>query len=239
MGDAGGWPIATLGSMLQEIRRALRRLRNDPLYSLTVLGVLGLTTGAAVALFTVVDRTLLQPLPYAEPERVTLVLRQSLRDGARGPFSPADFLDMRERVRSFEQMAACESWSPVLTGAGQAERLTGLRATGELFAMLGVPPLLGRTPGVADDEPGAGPVVLISYGLWQRLFAADPPIPSTTFRVGAGRRREFGKTFGTVIEQPEFLTTSRSKLAIGPPLLHYFIALARRAQRTVKVRVFD
>ncbi len=89
--------------------------------------------------------------------------------------SPANFLDWREQNTVFEGMAAMAQQSFNLTGAGEPERFDGRRVSANLFSLLGVEPLLGRTFRPEEDQPGTR-VVILSYGVWQRRFGADPSI---------------------------------------------------------------
>ena len=117
---------------------------------------------------------LLAPLPYEKPEELVFVQTQSLRTGSIGPLTPGDYLDIRDQARTLALAAAAEAWSPVRSGDSAAERITGLRVSGDLFSLLGVDPEIGRAIEPADDQPGAAKVVVISQRLWRRLYGGEP-----------------------------------------------------------------
>lgn len=134
---------------------------------------LALGIGATTAIFTVVDSVLLRPLPYTDPERLVVALHGS---AANGPVSPADYLDYRRSARSFERLSAAQAWGATLGGGERPERVNGLQVSADMFDLLGVPPLAGRTFVQGEDEPGRDRVVILTHGLWQRRFGADSSI---------------------------------------------------------------
>lgn len=169
--------------MIQALRLAVRRLFRAPLYTVSVCGVLALAGAALTASGVVAYGVLFAPLPYAEPDEIVFVERQSLRTGSPENFTPADFLDVRERAESLAGVAAVEAWSPVASGDGAAERLKGVRVTGDLFQVLGRQASLGRVLEPADDRPEAAPTVVVSHRLWQRLFGGEASAVSREIRL--------------------------------------------------------
>jgi predicted permease len=163
---------------MTDLRLALRSLLRRPLFTVTALVTLALGIAADTAIFGVVDAVLLRPLAYADPGRLVVVLH----DGSH-PVAPANFLDWRRESRSFARMGAAEMWGPSLTGDGDAEKLSGLHVTGDVFPLLGVPALLGRSIRPGDDQPGADRAVVLSYDLWQRRFAGDRAVVGRTLRL--------------------------------------------------------
>ena len=155
----------------RDLAYATRSLRNAPAFSIAAAVALALGIGATTAILSVVNAVLLQPLPYADADRLVVVLH----DG-RNPVSPGNFADWRAQTRSFTDVAAAEYWTPDLTGDDNPEQITGLRVSPGMMRLLGVPPMLGRA--FTDDEGRAGNehVVVISYGLWQRRFSSDGAI---------------------------------------------------------------
>ena len=163
--------------MIQVFRIAFRRLSRAPMFALSVCAALGLTSAALMVACVVAYAVLLSPLPYSEPAELVFVQQQSLRTGNLGPFSAADYLDVRAQSTTLASAAAAEAWSPVWTGDGAAaERLTGLRVSGDLFATLGVPAEYGRTIEPDDDRVDAQRVAVISHRLWQRLLGGQPAL---------------------------------------------------------------
>jgi putative ABC transport system permease protein len=168
----------------QDLRFGLRTLRRNPRFAAVAVLALALGIGANTAIFSVVYGVLLRALPYEQPDRLVVALRQSMRDGGPGmPVAPANFYDWREQARSFDQMTAAEMWGPTLTGQDVPEKLNGLRASANLFELLGVEPILGRGFLPEDERPESERVVVLSYGLWQRRFGGRADILGLTLRL--------------------------------------------------------
>ena len=160
---------------IQDLRVALRMLNKSPAFVVTALLTLALGIGANTALFSVVHAVLLRPLPFAEPERLYWVWsRHTSTD--RYPFQVPEFCDYRDQTRTLQAVAGFATWNGNLTGDGEAQRLQGLRVSGNFHELLGVGALLGRTLRARDDTPGQEKVAVLSYGLWQRRFGGDPAI---------------------------------------------------------------
>ena len=165
---------ALLESILQDVRFGLRTLRRSPGFAIAAVLALALGIGANAAIFSVVNAVLLRPLPYNDPDKLVVVLH-----GA-GPVAPANFLDWKAQSHSFTDMAAAEFWTANFTDSGQPEKLMALRVTPNMFPLLGVAPALGRV--ISQNTPDA-PELVISYGLWQRRFGADPAVLGRTMRL--------------------------------------------------------
>ncbi|HET9984370.1 MAG TPA: ABC transporter permease [Longimicrobiales bacterium] len=161
-------------TLLHELRVAARRLRRAPGFTVIVVLTLALGIGANTAIFSVVNSLLLKPLPYPEPARLATIEHHypGLND-LHAPVSAAGFRKYRDDTRSFESVAVETGWGPALTGYGEPQRLRGARVSGLWFRTYGVAPALGRAITPADDEPGANQVVVLSDGLWRRVFGAD------------------------------------------------------------------
>jgi predicted permease len=165
-----------------DVKFALRALRHAPAFSLTVIFVAATGIGATTAAFSLADHVLIRPLPFRDAERLVKLWQRST-PGGRLQLSPGHFRDWRDRATSFEQMAAFDPHFANLVGAGAPVRLDGARVSGELFALLGVPPLIGRAIGPDDDREEAAGTVMISERLWRTRFAADPRAIGTTVRL--------------------------------------------------------
>jgi putative ABC transport system permease protein len=186
-------------SMFDDLRRdlrfAARGLLRSPGFAAVAVLAIALGIGANSAIFSVVNAVLLRPLPYRDPGRLVTVLHdgEGLPPAIKrqGPASPADFLDWKAQNHVFERMAAAQagagnaSLSVTLLGRGIPEELPVMSVTAELFSLLGVPALLGRTFAAGDDQPGVPRGVVLGYGLWQRRFAADPAVVGQTITLGA------------------------------------------------------
>lgn len=161
--------------MFQDLRYGMRMLLKKPGFTLIAVVTLALGIGANAAIFSVVNSVLLRPLPYAEPDRLVFI-----SDSAPGFGIPkfglmeAEFLRLREEVRSLERVALYTSTTLTLTGAGEPERVSSGTASGDFFAVLGVPLPLGRTFKLEEEPKGGSSVVILSHGFWQRKFAANP-----------------------------------------------------------------
>jgi predicted permease len=160
--------------MLRALRLAARRLWRAPLYSLSVVAVLALAGAALTATGVIAYGILVAPLPYEAPGELAFLQRQSIRTGGNLNFTPADFLDVAREARTLEPVAAAGAWSPVITGMDAAERLRGLRVSGELFPLLGRRAIFGRILEPSDDSPEAAPAAVISSRLYKRMFGGDP-----------------------------------------------------------------
>jgi putative ABC transport system permease protein len=140
---------------------------------------LGLGIGANTAIFTIVDAALLRGLPYQDPERLVQVWEtRRLGEIKQMDASYPDYLDWGQPAEIIEGICGYTGWdgSFTLTGRAEPERIEGARVTASFFSVLGVAPILGRSFLPNEDKPGAAPTVIISHGLWQRRFGADPNI---------------------------------------------------------------
>ena len=161
-------------AMMQDIRYALRQLYKAPGFTVVAVLTLALAIGANTALFSIVSGVLLNRLPYPQPERL-VTLSESKPNFDYGSISYLNFRDWQKENRSFSSMAIYRSYAFSLTGSGEPVQVSGEFVSSELFPLLGVKPQIGRSFVPGEDEVGAGPVALISAGLWQRKFnsAAD------------------------------------------------------------------
>ena len=162
---------------LQDLRYALRMLRNNSGVTLVMAASLAIGIGANSAIFSVVDALLLRPLPYPQPDRLAAVWLHSpgigiLRDWP----SPGQYIDVQNENHSFELMALAKSRSVTLTGREQPERIDGMQTQSSLLGMLGAKPLLGRLLLPEEDQPGKPAVAILTERLWKRLFNSDPAI---------------------------------------------------------------
>jgi putative ABC transport system permease protein len=172
--------------VLHEVAYAVRSLVKRPGFSAIAAATLALGIGANSAVFSVVDAVLLRPLPYPDAGRLVRVRGMSLRSGEWENLSPLDFLDLRERTRGLEKLAAYNNYADAtLTGAGEPERVAGTRVTADFFGVLRVSPRIGRDFTAADDTPSASRVAILSDGFWQRRFGADPAIVGRIVRLNA------------------------------------------------------
>jgi putative ABC transport system permease protein len=176
-------PLRWARDAAQDARYAIRALWRTPRFTIAALLTVVLGVGANATIFSTLNPLLFKPLPYREPDRIVNVFRTSPQS-ERWPFSAGNYFDQRERNTSFEQLTALTWQDTSLAEPGQpAERLFSIRATGNYFALFGVPPLVGRAFSDADDRDGAPPVVVLSYGFWRRRFAGDSRIVGRVLRL--------------------------------------------------------
>ncbi len=183
-----------LDHWLQDIRYALRTLRGTPGFTAVAITILALGIGANTAIFSLVSAMMLRPLPFEAPERLVMIWENAAAVGGPSRFEPslADAADWRERSHSFDGLAIYATMTYNLTGTGEPERLVGQRSTWNLFSILGLQPVLGRTFAADDEGPDAEPVAVISTTLWQRRFGADPALIGHTITLDGLERTVIG-----------------------------------------------
>jgi putative ABC transport system permease protein len=161
----------------QDLRYAARVLRNRPGFTLVAVLTLSLGIGANTAIFSVVNAVVLKPLPFPNPEQIVLV-----RDDLSGRqlqdigMSVDELRDFQERSGVFDQISAVWPVDANLTGSDRPERIELLAVSPNYFSLLGANAQLGRVFGPEDKAEGFAEGVVISDGLWHRLFAADPNV---------------------------------------------------------------
>jgi putative ABC transport system permease protein len=159
-------------TIIQDIRHSLRLFRKKPTFTAVVLLTISIGVGANIAIFSIVRSVLIRPLPYKEPDRIVTLWENIPHLGLnRSLVSFPDFLDWRERSRSFEYISGY-GWNPyTLTNGGEPEQVRGVLVASNFFQVFGVEAHLGRTFLPAEERE---PVVVLSYELWQRRFGSNP-----------------------------------------------------------------
>jgi putative ABC transport system permease protein len=162
-----------MNGWFRDVRYALRQLRKSPGFTSAAVLMLALGIGANTAIFSMVNAVLLRPLPYQEADRLVMVWEQNPHRGwFENVVSAANFLDWKKQNDVFTDMAAFESNFFNLSGGNKPEEIAGERVTTNLFSVLGVRPLRGRSFLPEEEKRGASAVIL-SYGLWQQNFGGD------------------------------------------------------------------
>ena len=171
------WAFAPrMSSLVQDLRYAARTLRRSRGFAFVVVLTLGLGIGANTALFSIINAALIRPLGYAAADRLVSVHEGfSQRNIDRFPFSALDFDDLQRYQQSFERVAAYRNVPFELSSGGNPERIEAAKVSAELFRTLGIGPAVGRSFSTAEDRPGVN-VAILSWGLWQRRYTADPSI---------------------------------------------------------------
>ena len=173
-----------MNTLLNDLRYATRMLQKQPGFTIVAVVTLALGIGANTAIFSLVNSILLRPLPYREPDRLVHLIQSSPKlDLATWGVSQADFAAYREQNHTLESVALFNSGGTNLTGVGEPERLAVTNSTADFFKVLGVSPILGRAFDQGEDSAGRNGVCVISYGLWQRRFGADPNIVGRTLSL--------------------------------------------------------
>jgi putative ABC transport system permease protein len=161
--------------MLNDLRYALRQLIKAPGFTAVAILTLALGIGACTAIFSVVNTVLLRPLNYPQPDRIVSIRETNLPQFPVFSVSPPNYLDWEKQTKSYEYLAAYTGADLNLTGDGEPQQLSGLKATAHYFDVYGVKPILGRMWLPEEDAQGKDHVVVLSYHFWQRVFgsAAD------------------------------------------------------------------
>ena len=185
-------------SFWQDVRHGLRVLAKNPGFTAIAILTLALGIGANTALFSVVNGVLLNPLPFANPDELVAVYTKS-PTFQESSISYPNFLDWQKDNHSFAPLCAFRSDDFNMTGAGEPERVHTHMISAEFFSTLGIPPLLGRTFRPEEDTAGAGPVVILSDGLWHRKFASGQGVLGKNITLN-------GKTYTIIGVAPGHIT---------------------------------
>lgn len=164
-----------LETVAQDLKYAARGLVKQKTFTLVAVLTLALGIGANTAIFSVVNELLLRPLPFRNAERLVMLWEKTPEGVGGGVTSRANFMGWRTQGDLFDGMAAFSDQRANLTGTSEPEEITVQLATPELFHILGVDPLLGRTLTGEDTKTGL-PVSVMSYGLWQRRYGGNSQI---------------------------------------------------------------
>jgi predicted permease len=162
-----------LEDFLQDTRYALRTFQQKPGFTLVALLILSLGIGATTVMFEVINSVLLRPLSYPEPDRLVTLRVFTEQIGELWGFSNLDFGDAKRESLTLA-LAAWTYGGGTISEPGEPEYVNGRQISAELFSTLGISPVQGRAFRLDEDRPGAAPVAMISYGLWQRDFGGEP-----------------------------------------------------------------
>jgi predicted permease len=167
----------SLSELIRDLRVGIRNLRKNPGFAAMAAGSLALGIGATTAMYSVIFAVLLDPFPYKDVDHlVSPVVREPGRRGSRSYYTMDQFLGIERRSRIFDGLTFSTIDDVIWTGAGEPQRLRGNHTTMNGFAVMGVPPLLGRVTTPADAQPSAEPVAILGYRFWQKQFGGDPSV---------------------------------------------------------------
>jgi len=202
----------TIDTFSRDARYAARVLVRQPVFSLTVLGLLAIATAGTSAIFSVFNALYLRPLPYADPGRLvnldeTAPQWNLVRTGVAYP----DFHAWREGQKAFESMAAFRGTDLQISGDARADRLRGARATHDLLRVLKVSPRLGRWFSPDEDKPGGPKVAVLGYDLWLSRFGGDSRVVGRTIRIDS----EPHAVIGVMAKGMEFPNRTEIWLPLG------------------------
>lgn len=184
--------LAVHGDLLrQDLGYAWRAHRRSPGLALTAIVVTALGIGANTAVFSVTDRVLIRPLPFPDAHRLVKVW-EKLPQYSRMELSPPNYRDWKQMGSSFESMAAYYGAAGNFVGPSDPIRLKGATTESELFRILGIRPLMGRTLEPEDDREGAAGTILLSYGLWQGVFGGGMDVVGRRIRLDERERTIVG-----------------------------------------------
>ena len=178
-----------LSAFFQDVRYGVRMLAKNPGFAIVAILTLALGIGANTAIFSVVQRVLLRLPPYQQPESLVQIFNTYLPAWPQLGLSPGDFQDFQRQARSFSETAAYIDIPQGFneTGPGDPERIQAAYADSNLFPMLGILPIVGRTFASEHDKPGSAPAALLTHRFWQSHFGSDPAVVGRTIALdGAG-----------------------------------------------------
>jgi putative ABC transport system permease protein len=176
------WSFAWFEHLRADVRYSVRRLRRSPGFTTAAVLTLALGIGASTAIFSIVNITLLHPLPFRDAERLVMLWETHPLIG-KEKVAPPDFRDWKQQNRSFDQLAAYADQNFILlNSAGRAEEVRGVQASHNLFATLGISPMLGQNFTAAEEREGAN-VAVIGHSLWLERFHGDPSAIGTAVKI--------------------------------------------------------
>jgi predicted permease len=217
--------------LADDVRFGLRTLRKSPGFTAIAVITLALGIGANTAIFSVVENVLLRPLPYGHPESLAEIKNTYPGFQAVG-ISPGDYADFHREAKSFSAMGAYGEISQGfnLTGAGEPERIQASIATSDLFSMLGIRAVVGRTFLPEEDKANGPAVVLLSHRYWQQRFGADPTVVEREILLDGQKYRIVGvlpEAFQIERTMDLWLPINRYPGPLDDHIHHGIVAVAR------------
>ena len=201
--------------LMQDVRYAVRSLLKNRGFTAIAVACLALGIGVNSTIFSVVDGVILRPYPYPDADQIFVISSTNQKEGiTRGGLSYADFKDLRDSSSTIQTMAAFTERSlTIADGTSDPERFLGSTVSWTLFHLLGTPPIEGRNFNADDDKPGAEPVVLLGYDIWERRYQKDRGVIGRAININGRPHTVIG------VMQPKFMFPETSKLWV--PITDY------------------
>ncbi|HMI88366.1 MAG TPA: ABC transporter permease [Polyangiaceae bacterium] len=189
----------------EDLRFAVKSLARVPMYTTTVVVTLAVAIGGVTAVFSVLYAVLLRPLPYPRAHEL-LAVHEAFRDGThnRGPFSPGEFVDVKNKNHVFSSMVALTGGSMSMTGRGEATRVATGWATVDMFRLFGIAPTLGRDFAPDDEQAGGAHVAILSSAFHRRAFAGAADVVGKTIELDGLAHTIIGVLPSVYDGQPRF-----------------------------------
>ena len=196
-----------MSALLQDLRFALRLLVKNPGFALMAAIIMALGIGANTAIFSIVNKVLIEPLPFRDVDRVVQIWHTPPQSSFPGmttfAISPANFLDWQKENHVFDKMALYSGASFDITGTGRPEAIGAGTVSSDFFSALGVEPLHGRIFRTEENSPGQNHEVILSYKFWQTHYAADPGAVGKTINLDGDPYTIVG-VMGPAMNRPGF-----------------------------------
>ncbi|HEY1965288.1 MAG TPA: ABC transporter permease, partial [Acidobacteriaceae bacterium] len=175
------WSWGRVERLARDLKYGARTLLRSPEFAIVSVLVMTLGIGATTSLFTMVRAVLLRPLPFRDPAKLVMLYEHYRQNNGGDGFNavaPGDYRDWRSQTHAFDDMAAMRGYGGIISGVHSElpEVVQSAGGSANLFPLLGVAPVFGRTFTEAEDQPKGEPVVLLTWSLFQRRFAGDPSI---------------------------------------------------------------
>ena len=208
------WSWNGVELFFHDLRIAIRTLLRQPGFSLIAILVITVGIGATVSLFTVVWSVLLKPLPFERPEQLVMLYESSERFPANAD-APGIYDEWKRQSHSFSSLALFKDWPEYnfSDGGPLPEKVRATLCSWNLFATLGVQPLIGRSFGPEDDQPSANATVILSWGLWNRRFGRDSSVIGRKITLDA-------KPYIIIGVMPRWFAYPEQKVQIFLPVYH-------------------
>jgi putative ABC transport system permease protein len=171
-----------MSRLWQDLRHAARVLGKNPGVTAIMVCTLALAIGATTAIFSIVYGVLLRPLPYSGSDRI-MAISEVNSDGRPSRLADPNFDDFRDQSHSFQSIAKYTAGTVSVSGASQPTRTTVAAVTPEFLTVFGVTPVIGRDFAAGDDNKGAAPVALVSYGYWRQYLGSLPDLSQSHLKI--------------------------------------------------------